>query len=62
MYRKREHSISEGGDFRSSAIKSSKVFEQLNCAAKGSGVGSLDPSEALQILYPSGFEIEQDFR
>jgi len=61
MNGKREHPVSQGGDFPILPIQGTKIFQKLNGAAHRIGVRHFDPAEAVKICHPGGFQIEQDF-
>jgi hypothetical protein len=58
---KREHAMSDNGDFSILAIQRSEIFQQLNCTAQRIGIRLLDPPEAFKICHASRLQVEQDF-
>ena len=59
---KREHAMSDPGDFSILAIQRSEIFQQLNRTAQRIGIRPFDPPEAFKISHASCFQVEQDFR
>ena len=61
MNRKREHAMSDRGDFSILAIQRSEIFQQLDRPAQRIRVRRLDPAEAFKIRDAGRLQVEQDF-